>query len=689
MTSSVTTQQYTLSNEKVCLSLDENGRLSQLTNRQTNHSYVTAVGHAPWHMGYRLYGPMEGALDLEIDPDDQHPTITQDADGLTLAYASLTASLPHHGHTRELQVGLTLHISLADDTFLWTAVIENREQEPGVEITEIWLPWINGLTDLGLGQTSDVLYWPEGGGRRIENPHARIAVEPTSHGNDPALRLTYPWPACMQWYTLNNGEEGIYLASYDRTLMTSCFNVVAHPGQTLSASIVKYPFVKAGETWTSETAVLKLYCGDWHVAANTYRAWADTWMQKPNPPDWLRRATGWMLVLPKGQSGHIFMDYSDLPDIMKEAQDVGLDMLLVFGWVKQGFDNLYPEYDLDEAMGGREGLEQALTQIRADGGRTLLYTQGQLIDPSTDFYRNKGKHIAARDIWGYEYRETYGGGGRGTLMNIMKNKYFGVACPGADGWLEQLESQADMVADLDAQGILFDQMGGIPPYICFSDEHPHAKPSLAVGPAKVHNMQHLRDKIKARDPEHAFVIELVTDCYAGYVDIMHAHGIGFWPEPEAYGEMVRYTFPELIITNRGDASPYDRRTQLGHAFALGWRFDGRLGDARDPELAVFLRRMCDLRKLYPDLLLEGKFVDNEGFVCSNSQINAYAALAGDKMAVTLWNATDLPQMAQVVAPGYQLERVHWLNPDWSSMNHTLLAGEVAVLIFQRSLPEKE
>ncbi len=57
--------------------------------------------------------------------------------------------------------------------------------------------------------------------------------------------------------------------------------------------------------------------------------------------------------------------------------------------------------------------------------------------------------------------------------------------------------------------------------------------------------------MKARDPEFAFVIELGTDCYAGLVDIIHSHGIGFWPEPEAFGEMLRYTFPEPLITNRG------------------------------------------------------------------------------------------------------------------------------------------
>ena len=145
--------------------------------------------------------------------------------------------------------------------------------------------------------------------------------------------------------------------------MTTCLQVMAQADQVLSASIVKYPFVKAGETWTSEPAVVRLYRGDWHEAARTYRAWAKTWMPKPNPPEWLRCVPGWVLPSLKGQTGHITATYSDLPGIFKEAQASGINLLNVFGWVKQGFDNLYPEYDPDEARGGSATLKEALAQI--------------------------------------------------------------------------------------------------------------------------------------------------------------------------------------------------------------------------------------------------------------------------------------------------------------------------------------
>jgi hypothetical protein len=678
---------YELSSADVTISVDGAGNLTELTNRRTGHSYLSSPGRPVWRMYYRFGSPLDGALDLEIDPAAQDCRAKREGEVLVVSCASLKAAVPRRGESREIQVSLDLRVTLAGDRLTFTGSITNRETDPRLEITEFWIPWINGIGDLGLGLSTDVLYWPERAGRRIQDPHTRISATPAAASGppvrgEPALRLTYPFPAGMQWYTLNNGEEGLYVGSHDKTLMTTTLQVMAHQDKALSASVVKYPFVKVGETWTSEPVVVRLYQGDWHVAAKTYRAWADTWMERTKPPDWLRRLPGWVLPSFKGQSGHVNATYKDLPSIYREAKAVGINLLNCFGWVKQGFDNLYPEYDADEALGGAEVLKASLREVKDAGGYVVLYTQGQLIDPSTEYYRKEGHRVVARDIWGYEYRESYGGTGQGTLLTVMRNKWFGVACPGAKGWIERLEWQLGMVQDLGAQGILFDQMGGIPPYICFSKDHPHAKPSLAVGPEKVRNMKRLRQVMKARDPEFLFMIELGTDCYAGLVDIIHSHGIGFWPEPEAFGEMFRYTFPEPLISNRG-GGPYDRRMQLGQAFALGWRFDSNLRDTRDRPLAAYLSRLTALRNRYPELLLDGRFVDNEGFLSDNSRVSAHAFLAGSRMAVTLWNPGDAAERVNVIAPGYELEKAEWQNPAWIGPAHSILPKDVAVLIFRR------
>ncbi len=696
-------ERYELSNESVRVALDSEGRLVELTNRQTGSAYLAASArHAPWRMYYRWNTPLDGALELEIPTDGQKGRVRRDGNSLELSYESLTGAMPQTGKTRQLQIGLLVRIALEGDRLIWTARIDNREKDKGVEVTELWLPWIYGIGDMGMGPGADVLYWPTRGGRRIEAPYTKLAAaagtpaQPTGFGSNPTwsysdtgapnYRLTYPYPACMQWFAFNNGKEGLYLGSHDKTLMTTVLDVAADAEKVMSASVVKFPFVKGGESWSSEPVVVRLHRGDWHEAARTYRAWADTWMQKPSAPEWLRRTPAWAnYTMLKGQSGQIRGTYADMPGRLKDVQKTGLNLINFWGWYKQGFDSYYPEYDIDEALGGEAALKKAVAEIKQAGGRSLFYTQGQLIDAASDFYRTKGYRITAKDIWGYEYRETYGGSGNGAFMGVMRNKWFGAACPAAPGWIDQLVSQAKMVLGLGAQGVFFDQLGGAPPYICFSKEHNHTKPSLAVGPWKVKNLQRLREVIKAHDPEAILSIELATDCYAGLVDIIHSEGIGFYVDPESFGEMLRYTFPDVIVTNRSGQGPLasDRRKAFGHAFSLGMRLDASVREAQNPAVAPYMTRLIELYNAHADLLLAGRFVDDEGFLCDNNRVSSHAFVAGNRMAVTLWNPTEVAQKARVVANGYQLEAVKWQDPTWSGPDHWIKPGDVAVLTFRR------
>lgn len=155
--------QYEISNDKVALVIDAEGHLAKLTNRQTGHSYINSGNHAPWRMYYRSGTPLTGALDLTIAPDAQKAKVDVENNSLIISYPSLTAHVAREGQTRELQVGLTLRVALEDDRLVWVATIENRETDKAIEITEIWIPWISGIEDMGLGRGADALYWPGAG----------------------------------------------------------------------------------------------------------------------------------------------------------------------------------------------------------------------------------------------------------------------------------------------------------------------------------------------------------------------------------------------------------------------------------------------------------------------------------------------------------------------------------------------
>lgn len=669
---------HVLENDHLRVVFSSSGALVELTNRVTGHTYVREGQLPPWRLFYRTghgyYQPGD-ALDVEISPLGQRPRIELGQDTITLSYADLAARSPRSEQTRSLQVSLTVKVHLERDQLSWVCTVVNRE--PEIEVTEVWCPWLSGFDHLGRGPQADVLYWPEAAGRRIRHPRAFLQSLPGA-----SLKLTYPWPASMQWFTFNNGDEGLYVGSHDRTLMTTAFQVTST--SVLDVAVIKYPFVRPGEAWSSPPTVMRLYQGTWHEAARFYRLWTASWLPAPQPPSWIRKLAGWAhpQLGRKGQFGHYRGSYADYPSQWSAARQAGLGALIVFGWVQQGFDNRYPEYEPDPALGGEAALREAIRHVGAAGGRLILYTQGQLIDPVTPFYSARGRAIAAKTIWGDDYREQYAFFGSGTFLELMRNKYFSVACPSAPGWIEQLESQFEQIARYGAHGMIFDQMGGRPPYICFDPAHGHPRPSLANAPGKVANMQRLRQRIKSHDTEFAFVIELAADCYLPWVDITHAWGPGFYPAPDSFGELLRYTYPEAVLTNRSD-TPRDRRAHYGHAFTLGLRFDARLADLQDPEVGPYLRRLCELRNQYADLLLEGRFVDCEGFYANNPRVAAHGFLSGNRLAVALWNPEPTHQRVEIVAPGYRLRAIEGLEPRAVAYDEPLGPNEVAVWIFEK------
>ena len=684
--STVTAQTATfeLSSKNVNVAIDAQGNLVKLINLVTGHDYLASPGHELWKMYYRT----SDARELEIPFNKQKAVLTKEGKALLITYPSLIGNVPLRGSSRTLDVNFTLRVELDGDQLVWTATIRNNEKEPDLEISELWLPWIGGIGNLGKGRAEDKLYWPEDGGRCMVDPYSKLSTASTSTGTSQVFprnnvsyyQITYPWPASMQWYTLSNGTEGIYVASHDKSLMTTTLNVMTDRSG-LSLSIIKYPFVKSGETWTSAPTIVRLYNGDWHEAAKGYRLWADTWMPKPNPPKWMRHINGWIIPNLKSQNGSRYNGiYADLPKYWRDAHAVGIDMISIYGWEKQGFDNWYPEYEADPGMGGEEGLKSAIAEIKAGGGKVNLYSQGQLIDPGTAYYRRIGYRQTAKDIWGGEYRESYGGRGSGTLLNIQLNKMFGVACPLAPGWYDQLVSQFDMALNYGVTGLMYDQIAGRPPYICYDKEHMHTKPSLAFGPGKLQNLLKLRDRIKAHDPEFAFLHELNVDVFTGIADITQPVNYGFVPMPESFGEMFKYTFPDRIITNR---SNFNRKACFGYGFALQWRVDAMMSDTTDPMIAPYLKRLNQLRTQFADLLLDGRFVDNEGFTSENANVFAYSYLAGNRMAITIWNSTNDPQKPIIVANGYTLESANWQDAMLTGTDHQILPGDVALFVYRK------
>ncbi|WP_313641802.1 hypothetical protein [Paenibacillus sp.] len=80
--------------------------------------------------------------------------------------------------------------------------------------------------------------------------------------------------------------------------------------------------------------------------------WANGWFSEPQKPAWVQELRGWQRIIMKHQFGKIYFRYDDLPRVYEEGKAVGVEMILLFGWWKGGFDNGYPVYEPDLVHSG-------------------------------------------------------------------------------------------------------------------------------------------------------------------------------------------------------------------------------------------------------------------------------------------------------------------------------------------------
>ncbi|MDD3927897.1 MAG: DUF6259 domain-containing protein, partial [bacterium] len=413
-----------LENEKIRLEVDGRGIIVLLKNKATGNDYIKAFPGGGWKLIFRN----DGCLENPIYADRQQGLVTLlSASLLKVEYSSLVTD------NGRLNIMLQYTIELQNDEAYFTFYIRNEEE---IEITEAWFPWIKGITALQDNPEDDFLLLPEACGRRMDNPLCTLMDYHSGYmGPDEAgavYSILYPGGASMQWIELSNGKEGIYMASYDSSFQTTCMSAIAHPEEetNLSLAFTKYPFIKKGDNWESAPFVLSLHDGSWHAGARKYRSWAEkTWWKCPQPLNWVQDMSGWQRTFLKHQYGEDLQRYSDIPEIHRAADSGDIDALMLLGWWSGGFDNRYPEYELEPEAAAE--LRSHIDQVHEHGGKIILYTNGRLIDVATDFYRRIGHRISLKDIDGNEYREHYKFWGSGTLLKLFGYKSFAVACPEA------------------------------------------------------------------------------------------------------------------------------------------------------------------------------------------------------------------------------------------------------------------
>ena len=551
---------------------------------------------------------------------------------------------------------------------------------------------------LAVDKARSGFYVPDGFGRRVssfaaaEGPKRPVGWKRVGDGEYMYETANYPGrQLAMPWVALDDGKSGATVSVLDPVARTKHFTLCYRPAQDAAAIAPVHPiFLDPGQTWMLPTVSFARYAGDWHVAARKYRAWYDSVRKVGDFPAWTKRMNGWLLVILKQQNEEIFWPYGDFDKLADYADKLGLDMIGLFGWTVGGHDHLYPDYDPCPKMGGREALVKGIKLLQKRGKRVCIYANGQLQQVgATAFWEQYGKNIALVKKDGKLVIQNY------HKYSDIPRYDFALGCLHATPWHERMRFLARQANDLGADALLYDQLGIFSPFACYGKGHGHPTPAWSYEAERPAFIRSIADEMKKLNPDFVIMTEGLHDSI--FDSVAYFHGCSFGTYHPACNSLVRarlgeanpggewpetikYTFPELASTVRVP-TPIVDRIMLNYTLAFGFRHDVELrygpdrvyvetgkvtsnyGAVKNPpslkllasapqeKLAAYMKAVSAFQHKSADLLLEGRFVDTDGFTFTGSGCLAKRFTGAKGSGVLVWNMGKKPAIVTIAGLG--------------------------------------
>ena len=534
----------------------------------------------------------------------------------------------------EIAADWTLALRPDDERMYWNLSLKTA----GERIA--YFPYLNGIW-MGDDWTKDELLMPIHSGDKTVNPTETLSGDPITVswkwqeyqydfglGGPRGIKnkdtgcfereCTYSGPCSMLYMALQNPElnMSIYLTCRDDGLRLKALRASTYGKQKpgVGLAIAHVPNIECG-VWTSEECVLMLYEGDWHKAADDYRAWREgvkrPEIARPHRPEWFLKSPGLAAHYDfKYQGGGIVHRFSDIPRIFQMAKDIGLNHLLLSGWNRGGFDNGFPLYTPDPDLGTEQELKDALSYVRGQGGHVAFYINSRLCNVKYEELKALYENGAAMRKDGSLYIEKYG----------ADNLNFACMCSGDEAWQKRLADTVDYLTNtIGADSMYLDQLGMATGVMCYNKNHRHGADLAAWNQGY--------EEILGRMREH-YAQEGVALLFEGASDV-HARGasgqlISTMFFNGAFPELYKYTFPDDVLVDMMCPAAHSamrpatiaRKSTflLYRAFCVGsylWIYDLEEDNTfrRDPEQLDRLRRVIKVRQAWLDAYGHGRFTD--------------------------------------------------------------------------------
>ena len=627
----------TLNGETMRIEINSKGQVSSFFNKLTMHEYIHSPGEL-WKIIYKEGERLERPVFANNQTFKTKKEKTENGhERLILLYETLQSD------DRELDISLTITMTMEDDRLSIESSLTNKD---AVEIIELHITAASGIHSLNNTPEKDYIVWPGNQGRKIIKPafstfiSGHIMYRSREHLHTD-LNLLYPGGgdgASMQWFDYCNEQEGLYVGSHNTTRQTECLHVENVTGKNvLRMGVVKYPFAKPNETWSSEPIVYAVHVGNWYAGANIYRTWIEkSGWKAPAQAEWIRNFNGWLRLKLKQDDGTINYTYKQIPQLFDNMKSTGINTVFLLDWEKGSTSAMYDDYSADERLGGKKELQKSIDYIHNKGGKVVFFLRYAHIDSDSGLYKNSGSVNTVKDYLGYE-------------VKVHGNQL--LICPSVPFWQEKMKESAKYVMSLGADGVQFDD-GSYKPLFCFDEEHPHSKPNLGYT-NKDKSYDELRECIKTLGNDKVIAMKLNTDIFDHYMDILQL-GKAEKKEQKPFLEAYRYTFPEIkMINNSVELDKNNMVDNINHSFVYGLAFDVPMPDGKNTTFDTEgyyrnVSQVITLRNQYAKYLLHGTFIDTDGGSTENKNIimKTYCAADGG-IAAAVWNTSKTKQEFQI------------------------------------------
>lgn len=368
----------------------------------------------------------------------------------------------------------------------WQMTFENKE--PGLSIKEAQFPCINGVY-WGSRWEDNTMVYPYHAGIQLKNPIQALETEPkriywkwqeyryaylidglvgTADSNGLyALECKYSGNLSMTWLDYFGEEYGLYFGCHNPDPDVCALRADTwgskSPGMNFS---FRFDVGENLETWTSPPVVAAIHSGDWHKGAAIYRDFRQQYMPAVMPrPEWFEKSPGLIAHYDfQYQNGGIVHTYQDLGRLLDEAEDFGIEHLLLAGWHRDGFDQGFPMYQWNKDLGEEREFQEGVAAIRQKGGHVSLYINSRLANLKygelQEFIQKYGVKLHNQELM----TECYG----------RDDVNFAVMCAGSQQWQQWLEHAVSYGTDtIGVDGVYLDQLAMAPPCRCYSQDHTH------------------------------------------------------------------------------------------------------------------------------------------------------------------------------------------------------------------------